>query len=483
MKPQIIRPVSRFAAIAATVAATVALCMFPMLEIGRSFERHDHRTSFPEQFVTLASTLEAENLHVSNSVIVDGETDMNSLLNLDGNLHFNSNLNTLDMNLGFITNLMDPTNGSDAATKSYVDAHGGGSLSGGGTNGSGARWTSSTSLGNASFGDSGSILTINALADGVAVDNTTFAAPSAFVNNYAFPANARTVVIGASGVGAAALVTGIVAPTTSYRRISIVSNAGQCLSVYDDNTNSTITNRIKLQMNATANGFLCNGGSLDCIYDPNAGTVTPGRWVCSITWAQQSPSSVTINGALTATGNVIALNASFAGFIGANNGVYEGAASDVVLHTSDIMYGVGSNAAYTGYINAAGYNELLTQPRSLGIGDGEGSSSSHLIEFLDGATRSAAFYGHVKAIGGIAPSFSNALCNSTTCTDYAGTIQTSSTTMTITFGQTYTNADDAGCILQEMGGTVVPTFTTSATALTATVVVSGVKYHYICVGH
>lgn len=482
MKMQIVRPVGRFAAIAVTVGATVALCMFPMLELGRSFERHDHRASFSEQFVTLASTLKAENLHVSNSVIVDGETDLNSLLNLDGNLHFNSNSNILDMNLGFITNLEDPTNGSDAATKSYVDAHGG-SITGGGTSGSGVRWTGSTALGNASFGDNGSILTVNAVADGVAVDNTTFAAPSAFINNYTFPANTRTVVIGASGVGVSALVTGIVAPSTPYRRISIVSNGGQCLAVYDDNTNSTITNRIKLEINATAHGFLCAGGSLDCIYDPNAGTVTPGRWVCSITWAQFTPTDLTANGNITATGNVNAANAGFTGFVQGNNGVYADSSSGVVLHNGAIMFGVGTNAAYTGYINASGFNESVTQPRDLGIGDGEGSNSSHFIEYFAGATRSASFYGHVKAVAGISPSFTNALCSSTSCTDYAGTIQTSSTSATITFGQTYTGADDASCILQEMGGTVVPTFTTSATALTATVVVSGVKYHYICVGH
>lgn len=90
--------------------------------------------------------------------------------------------------------------------------------------------------------------------------------------------------------------------------------------------------------------------------------------------------------------------------------------------------------------------------------------------------------GHIQTQGA-SVSLTNATCNSSTCNDISGTVTASSTSMTITFASTYTGADDAGCTLQEMGGTVVPTFTTSATALTATVVVNGAKYHYICLGH
>ncbi|HEY6025851.1 MAG TPA: hypothetical protein VIV09_03040 [Pseudolabrys sp.] len=90
--------------------------------------------------------------------------------------------------------------------------------------------------------------------------------------------------------------------------------------------------------------------------------------------------------------------------------------------------------------------------------------------------------GHLRTQGA-AVGLTNATCSSSTCNDIAGTVTSSSTSMTITFNKTYTGADDAGCILQAMGNTTVPTFTTSATALTATVVVNATKYHYICLGH
>lgn len=60
MKPEFIRPASRFAVIALVVSATVALCMLPLLELGRSFEREDRLSPY-------ATTLKAEALAISGS--------------------------------------------------------------------------------------------------------------------------------------------------------------------------------------------------------------------------------------------------------------------------------------------------------------------------------------------------------------------------------------------------------------------------------
>lgn len=250
-----------------------------------------------------------------------------------------------------------------------------------------------------SLGSGGAAFTVplhqTTIVDDVTVDNTTFAAAFAFVNNYAFPASTRTVILGAAGVGGGALVTGIVAPTVNYQRISIINNGTQCLLVYDDNTNSTITNRIKLEVAATGSLYVCKGGSLDCIYDPNVGSVTPGRWSCAITWAQDSPGPLTVDGGLNIAGTVTSNN-----WITSGNSIYAGGgpaaeymSSGVggIGHTASLNCGYSNNAASTCYIDTDGYAESSTQPRSLWIQDGQGSSSAHTIASFDGTNRVATF--------------------------------------------------------------------------------------------
>jgi hypothetical protein len=90
--------------------------------------------------------------------------------------------------------------------------------------------------------------------------------------------------------------------------------------------------------------------------------------------------------------------------------------------------------------------------------------------------------GHLRAQGN-AVTLTNATCNSTSCNDIAGTVTTSSTTMTITFASTYTGADDATCVIEPRGAATLPTCTTSATAITCTTVATATKYHYLCIGH
>lgn len=64
--------------------------------------------------------------------------------------------------------------------------------------------------------------------------------------------------------------------------------------------------------------------------------------------------------------------------------------------------------------------------------------------------------------------------------DTVGKLTTGSgaTTCTMTFNIAYNVAP--ACVLQEQGGSVSPTFTTSTTALTATVDVASTVYNYIC---
>jgi hypothetical protein len=99
--------------------------------------------------------------------------------------------------------------------------------------------------------------------------------------------------------------------------------------------------------------------------------------------------------------------------------------------------------------------------------------------------------GHLKTVGagvgfsscGSAPA---PVCNSTTCNDISGTFTTGGsgvTTCTITFGTTYTNADDATCIVSPMGTATQPTYTTTATTIAMSTSAPSQKYHYICVGH
>jgi hypothetical protein len=89
---------------------------------------------------------------------------------------------------------------------------------------------------------------------------------------------------------------------------------------------------------------------------------------------------------------------------------------------------------------------------------------------------------HIIATGP-SVSLTNATCSSTTCTDIAGTVTSSSTTMTITFAGTYTGASDATCMIRGEGTATAPTCTESATAITCTVVANATKYPYHCIGH
>jgi len=71
---------------------------------------------------------------------------------------------------------------------------------------------------------------------------------------------------------------------------------------------------------------------------------------------------------------------------------------------------------------------------------------------------------------------------STGSNDVAGTVTTGSgaTTCTITFGTAYAIAPS--CVVQTQGAATQPTYTVSATAITATVSIASTAYNYICIG-
>lgn len=95
------------------------------------------------------------------------------------------------------------------------------------------------------------------------------------------------------------------------------------------------------------------------------------------------------------------------------------------------------------------------------------------------------FPNHVNPLGnlGIAPttsctSGSATACGAQTGTDNAGTVVTSGTALTVTFGQAFVVAPS--CLLQEQAGTVAPTFTDATTGILATVVVTAKTYNWLC---
>lgn len=91
--------------------------------------------------------------------------------------------------------------------------------------------------------------------------------------------------------------------------------------------------------------------------------------------------------------------------------------------------------------------------------------------------------GKVRTSGSAIPVLSNCGASSITAgsTDVAGKITTGAvTTCTLTFSSTWTTAPS--CILTPEGNLNHPTYTTSATAITATVTVASTVYNYVCVG-
>lgn len=101
------------------------------------------------------------------------------------------------------------------------------------------------------------------------------------------------------------------------------------------------------------------------------------------------------------------------------------------------------------------------------------------------ANNNAYFPNHVNFYGnlGIGPTISGSGNNGTavgTPTDNAGTILTSGTTLTLTFGQAFGAAP--ACILQEQAGSTAPTYTVATTGILATTVVTAKNYSYFCPG-
>ena len=93
------------------------------------------------------------------------------------------------------------------------------------------------------------------------------------------------------------------------------------------------------------------------------------------------------------------------------------------------------------------------------------------------------FPNHINAFGnlGLSPSGTCVgACGALTGTDNAGSIITSGTTLTVTFGQAF--GAIPSCVMQEVAGAVAPTFTVATTAIVATVVVTGKTYDWICIG-
>ncbi|HEY6037183.1 MAG TPA: hypothetical protein VIV58_23045, partial [Kofleriaceae bacterium] len=185
------------------------------------------------------------------------------------------------------------------------------------------------------------------------------------------------------------------------------------------------------------------------------------------------------------TGNIYTNGASAyifengtSGFIAAAGIIYaEGNGAEGIDITGSPTYSINStNAASTWNVHNASASTLTFSD--------DAGQFTHVIDGNFKLAAQAVGTGSVHLIStGPAVSLTTATCSSTNCTDIAGTVTSSSTSMTITFASTYTGANDATCIILPQGTATMPVCTESATAITCTTVVNATKYNYQCIGH
>jgi len=263
------------------------------------------------------------------------------------------------------------------------------------------------------------------------------------------------------------------------------ANSIGCVSSTDDGT--TFTNQQALSQagsvaftgvqttsaTGTQNNFTINAGTLVLRASPASATTysgftggTEGRMLI-----------VEVTGA-----GVVTLTNLDAGSTSANQLLVNGGSG------ATLVGGTTNSTAFLLYDATASHWRMIAQNSTtiagaITIGN---TLTANGISTTGGLTASGA--SHIKSTGN-AVSFSTCgtspACNSTTCNDISGTFTTGSaaTTCTITFGATYTGADDATCLMMPMGTATMPVYTVSATAITMSTSIASTKYKYICVGH
>lgn len=299
---------------------------------------------------------------------------------------------TLDMNGHKILDLTTPTNGSDAANKSYVDAQfaAAGTITGTGTTNHSVRWTATAVQANGAatddgtnmstagtfiFGSSGNQsqlgsgnavigggsngatttiggLGVGAINIGSATNSVAVAAPSVFLNTVALKV-ANTVVGGtgtpATGVGSAH--DGV------WMHVADSTQATGFTYYWPDSTH------LRLQETSLTGGTSHDAiqwtfGSPDTYFLGNAQYGTSGSFNTNTT------GDASLHTVTTSTWGQF------------NGGIYTDAASaGIFIQNNIIGFQYGVNGPATGYIGAQGYQQGTTQPRDTEFDDGKGSSN------------------------------------------------------------------------------------------------------------
>jgi hypothetical protein len=327
-------------------------------------------------------------------------------------ISFNGSAATLlNMNTHTITAVVDPSNPQDAATKHYVDSV---AIVGAvaGTTNRMVKFTAANAVGDAL----GTINLGSAASDTLTVAaTTTFNAPVTAAGNLVSTAGTTTIgnlrgqtiaptLTGGATVGdwaptgngtarsvfvncpsGTCTIDGLVGGADG-REITIYNTGAGAIALPNNNSGATAANRWN---NATGTEFLvANAGcSADYTYSTADNFWHLTGHICS-QWAEDGATATTTrNLQVSGTG-------TFNSWITAGNSIY-GGGGPAAIYLSSGVGGVGlvpgmncrysSNAADTCYINAVGYAEGSTQPRSLSIQDGQGSAAAHTLAFFDGA--------------------------------------------------------------------------------------------------
>ncbi len=151
-----------------------------------------------------------------------------------------------------------------------------------------------------------------------------------------------------------------------------------------------------------------------------------------------------------------------------------------------------SNSLVANRMKTPGAQPLVLDPWGSAIAEYDGTLGKWMLSL--GSQAAPTFTGAVTTKGNVVAN-GTAIPVLTSCgtspaitagsTDLAGSYTTGSgaTTCTITFATAFANAPDCLIINTAGAATLIPTYSTSATAITVTVDIASTAYHYLCVGH
>jgi hypothetical protein len=158
----------------------------------------------------------------------------------------------------------------------------------------------------------------------------------------------------------------------------------------------------------------------------------------------------------------------------------EATGGDLTLTNED------TNSTTTNRMLTPGAVSLVVNPRGSAIAEYDGTLSRWMVSL--GTQAAPTFTGNVTANGGGIPVLST--CGTSPSivagsTSFAGNITTGSaaTTCTLTFAKAFGVAPTCLVLNATAATVLIPTYSTSTTALTLSVDIASTAYQYMCVGH